>query len=675
MGSVYKCHDEQLDRYVAVKVLSERWASSEEFLERFRREAKLLAAINHPGIAHVYTFAEEDGKSFFALQWCSGGSLANRIKQEKKIGLMQGIDIVLQCARALVAASLKGVVHRDIKPSNIMFDENQQVKLVDFGVAHVESVSAQLTVAREIIGSPAYMAPEQAKAMQVDHRADIYALGITFYHMLYGRLPFRAKSPIEWVLKHATEPFPPYEDHGEGIPPKAYDIIRSMTQKDPMDRYQTYADLIGDLEKLRKELFSRSELRIPRARDISTAPDFRQENYFELLSELNRRHATGVLKVSWGPLQKKFLIDHSDVIFYESPQPDENFWTAMVQRGLMKQEDVPSAGQDLEESLNHLLFIQAFSPEDFNIIYREMTYSSILQVFLWPLMQGEFYSARIEHDAFCRIPLSRVVFEGARTMIPDEVILSRIPRDQFILATPIFGSVLGALNLPRAENFLASRLEGERCTLNMLQLLTGFPLEQIVRFVYALKGLGAVEYRNQSDFRPRRKLDDTFPGVQSPPSHPLQQERNDPITPSPRETPVQTPPPDEKFETPSSPKSGATDPAELSFRLAVQKYEKGEYMEAERLCARAIKDHPHDGKYHRLRGMALSHSPEFLKNAEEAFRTAIRLDPANPDYHVDLALFLRNRGDMMPAILECERALEISPRHKKARKLLRELEG
>src|SRR3972149_7732331 len=156
MGVVYKAYDEALDRYAAVKVLSPQWASSTEFLDRFQQEAKLIAAINHPGIAHIYTFAEEEGEAYFALQWCSGGTLSDWIRKEGGIGILPAVDILLQCTQALLAAWQKGVVHRDIKPGNIMFDENQQVKIVDFGVAHREKLSEKITVAQEIIGSPAY---------------------------------------------------------------------------------------------------------------------------------------------------------------------------------------------------------------------------------------------------------------------------------------------------------------------------------------------------------------------------------------------------------------------------------------------------------------------------------------------------------------------------------------
>ena len=157
MGQVFKAHDEQLDRYVAVKVLAAKLSRSPEFVERFRREAKVLASINHPGIASIYSFSEQKGEHYFAMQWCSGGSVSDLVRKKGRVEPMTGVDIIYQCAQALNAASKKGIVHRDIKPSNLMFDENQLIKIVDFGLAYAEQISTNLTQGGEFLGTPSYM--------------------------------------------------------------------------------------------------------------------------------------------------------------------------------------------------------------------------------------------------------------------------------------------------------------------------------------------------------------------------------------------------------------------------------------------------------------------------------------------------------------------------------------
>ena len=359
MGLVYKAYDQSLDRYVAIKVLSKEWSSSPEFLERFKREAKLIAALNHPGIAQIFTFAQQDGESYFALQWCPGGSLSNLIRSRGKINLLAAVDIVEQCAKALEAAWEKSVVHRDIKPSNLMFDENQQVKIVDFGISSSENLPDH-NRSSVVVGSPAFISPEQGRGESTDHRTDIYSLGITFYQMLYGRLPFSAKSPQEFIEKHNKAPFPDYDSLDGTIPRGGYKIIEKMTQKLPASRYQKYADLIKDLETLRRELYSQKRLKIPAVQNLESSPSFQGDNFFDVLSHIFRSEKSGVLKISWGRLEKEFLILRNEIVHFQSPQTDENVWSELVNKKLMKKEDVPTDHRDFEESVNRLLYFREF---------------------------------------------------------------------------------------------------------------------------------------------------------------------------------------------------------------------------------------------------------------------------------------------------------------------------
>lgn len=254
MGYVLKGYDESLERVVAIKVLSPELSGSGGFVERFRREAKALAALDHPGIASIFSFGEENGEHYFAMQWCPGGTLSDLYEKHGRIETTTAIGIMLQCAHALSAAWKKGLVHRDIKPANIMFDENSRVKIVDFGLSRSQTPSATLTEVSHIVGTPSFMAPEQARASNVDHRADIYSLGISFFFLLYEKLPFTDSTSIGVLIKHATKPLPAYDDLGGKVPLDAYKIVERMTQKDPAQRYQTYDELILDLERLQKKL-------------------------------------------------------------------------------------------------------------------------------------------------------------------------------------------------------------------------------------------------------------------------------------------------------------------------------------------------------------------------------------------------------------------------------------
>ena len=678
MGHVYKARDEVLDRYVAVKVLAKEWSAEPEFLKGFRREAKLIAAINHPRIAPIYTFAEEDGESYFVLQWCSGGSLSALIRKEGTIELLRATEMILQCARGLEAAWLQGVVHRDIKPSNLMFDENQYIKIVDFGVASRQDVAEKATESKVVMGSPSYMAPEQSTGQATDHRADIYSLGITFFQMLYGRLPYTANDPLELIAKHSTDPFPKYDDLGGTIPPQAYYIITKMTEKEPAARYQNYPEFIKDLEVLRNELYSQHRLKIPSVVETANATSLSSDNLFDLLANAYRQERSGVLKASWGRLQKKFLIQHKEVILFESPQSDENFWDTMARRDLIRRTSIPSQQEGLEESLNRLLFLRAFALEDFKSVYRETMMQSLLQVFRWPAFQGEFINTKIEHDAFVRISLAGLLLEAAR-MVPSEIVEQFVPQEEFIIKTEKFEEIVETLALPRAESFLLSRIEGESTNVKMLLWLTGFSQEQIVRTIYALERMGALEYRKVSPQRTTRRLEETWSEadpITSSPTPPIPTPEVKPPAEPAQSAPqvAQEPMRSEKTKIVEPPRRASSLTTAPTYRTVQEKYDAGKYWEVERLCGLAIRNNPSDSRFHHLMALALSKFPHSLKAAEESFRLAMQLNPTILQYRFDLALFLKDHGRAEDAVFECEGILEMSPGHQEAKSLLKEIE-
>ncbi len=643
MGLVYKAYDEHLDRFVALKVLSNQWTDNAEFVERFRREAKLIAAMNHPGIAQIYSLGRDQSEYYFALLWCPGGSLRDLIRNQERIGFLKAVEIILQCTRALAAAWQKGVVHRDVKPSNIMFDENQQTKLVDFGIAHSEQLSSQLTIAREILGSPAYMAPEQGRGERVDHRADIYALGMTFFQMVTGELPFSAETPMGWVIKHETEPFPTFQQVQGRMPQRAHMIIQKMTKKVPADRYQTYAELMNDLETVQSELFRERQFKVPSASHIAPAPAAQGDNLFPVLLEITRQNDSGLLVTRWGPLEKRFLILQSNLVLYESPQIEENVWKKIVERGILDQDKISIQNQNLEETLNRLLFLQDLSLDDFTACYRPLMKNALLEVFRWPVVEVEFYKAEIRQDSFCKIPLTNILLEGARSYTDYESIRLQVPRNSFIVRTPKFDEIFAGLELPATESFLASRIEGESINLETLQLLTGFPIEQITRFVHALKGFDAVEFKTPGQRKPRRET-----------------------TPAPEPVARESAPP------PAAPKISHA--AESYYKLAEQAILKNDFWSAERLCKEAIGLNPSEPKYYHMIGRAISHRHEQAHLAEEFFRKAINLDPHNAEYRVALADYFKDRGLIETAIDECRQAIQISPENRRAAILLHALE-
>jgi serine/threonine protein kinase/ActR/RegA family two-component response regulator/tetratricopeptide (TPR) repeat protein len=697
MGYVFKAFDEPLDRFVAIKILSKRLSGSAQFIERFRREAKILASIDHPGIAHIFSFGEEEGECYFAMQWCPGGSLADLIRKKGRIELLPSLDIILQCAQALEAASKKGIVHRDIKPNNLLFDENQHIQIVDFGLASGEQMSSRVTQVQEFLGTPSFMAPEQAQSSAVDHRADIYALGITMYFMLYGTHPFEANSAIEMVIKHASEPFPQHNDLGGRIPKAAYEIIQKMTEKNPAERYQDYKALIDDVDWLRKQLLSMSQWKIPRAEKQSPTPVLKGASLFELLSVLFNQSVSGVLTVRWAQLHKKFFIRHREIILFQSSQPDENIWSVLVQKHGLPKDQMPPPDEDLETSLNRLLLEKTITIEDFKTAYRKVMKAALMQVFFWPVFEGEFYSANIEHDAFASMRIADLLLEAARSLINPDQIPERFQSDLYVARTPQFDVILSSLDIRPDESFLASRLDAEPITLKTLQLLTGQTEEKINRFVYALMKLGAVQLRTAEERRASRRVDvaPTTPAIgydSKPVKEIFKTEKPkviEPVTSASITTPAPAPAvaksdqrtlSDESFVRMEQQKSEGkleqehnVKVAEQIYRLAQEKLAELDYWKVTQLCRQAIKNNPSESKYYHLMALAYASHPRFGKDAEQCFYKAIEVDPWNPEYHIDLARFYIQQGLPNRALSQCESALKLSPQHAKALELLSEL--
>jgi tRNA A-37 threonylcarbamoyl transferase component Bud32 len=246
MASVYKAYEAALDRYVALKVLPGEFLHDETFAERFRREAKVVARLEHPNIIPIHAFGIEGGIPWMAMRLIPGGALSSllrggRLTHERIITILRGV------ADALDYAHGKGVVHRDVKPQNILLDEAERVYLADFGIAKMVEGTGALTQTGMITGTPQYMAPEQATGQPVDQRVDIYALGVVAYEMLTGRVPFAADTPVAVLMKHVTEPMP--------IPPASTvpePLVRALLKgmaKKPEERWASAGAFVRALEQ------------------------------------------------------------------------------------------------------------------------------------------------------------------------------------------------------------------------------------------------------------------------------------------------------------------------------------------------------------------------------------------------------------------------------------------
>jgi serine/threonine-protein kinase len=248
MGIVYKAHEESLNRFVAIKVLGEHLTEDPGHVERFLREARSAAALNHPNIVQIYAVSEEEGRHFFAMEYVSGRSLQQILKSSGPLDPIQVAKIALQTASGLRAAHEQGIIHRDIKPANLLIDDRGLVKIADFGLALVTGGVSRLTATGMFMGTPGYLSPEQCLDQDPDHRTDIYSLGVTLYEALSGKVPFTADSPLA-LLRQIVEVEPP--DLGELKPeldPELRAIVTRMMAKDRDLRVSSCAELIGGLE-------------------------------------------------------------------------------------------------------------------------------------------------------------------------------------------------------------------------------------------------------------------------------------------------------------------------------------------------------------------------------------------------------------------------------------------
>jgi serine/threonine-protein kinase len=254
MGSIYKALQISMDRIVAIKVLAPKYSQNEKFRDRFMREARAVARLNHPNIIQGIDVGDSSGVHYFAMEYIDGPTVGELLKRGGALDERRALNIVTQIARALQHAFNHGIIHRDIKPDNIMLTREGVAKLCDLGLAKVAEPrdnDAAGTRPGASMGTPYYIAPEQARGEHnVDTRADIYSLGASFYHMATGEVPFPGQSAADVISKHLTEPVTAPRTRNPLVSPAVEWVVIKMMQKAREDRYQTPNDLVKDLEAI-----------------------------------------------------------------------------------------------------------------------------------------------------------------------------------------------------------------------------------------------------------------------------------------------------------------------------------------------------------------------------------------------------------------------------------------
>lgn len=266
MGTVFLAQQLSLDRPVALKIMSKRWAGDPTFVARFTREAFAAAQLRHPNIVHIHDIGDVDGSRFFSMEYVPGRSLANLVRKQGKLDPETAVGYVLQAARGLKHAHERGMIHRDVKPDNLLLDEQGLVKVADLGLVKTAtltpaddapvgtgsglgSLPPNMTGVKIALGTPAYMSPEQCRdATRVDARADIYSLGCTLYVLVTGRPPFQGTTAVELMTQQAYAPIVPPERIAARVPPELSAVIQRMMAKNADDRYQSMDEVIRTLE-------------------------------------------------------------------------------------------------------------------------------------------------------------------------------------------------------------------------------------------------------------------------------------------------------------------------------------------------------------------------------------------------------------------------------------------
>jgi eukaryotic-like serine/threonine-protein kinase len=276
MSSVWKAHDRLLDRIVAIKVLHEQFTQDEEYVERFRREARSVAQLSHPNIVTVIDRGEEGGRQYIVFECVEGENLKQLIHRTGPLPIRDALLLALQMARALGFAHDRGLIHRDVKPQNVLLNEDGQAKMTDFGIARSVDVEG-VTITGTVLGTSEYIAPEQARGQRVDALTDVYSLGVVLYELLTGSVPFDGENFVAIALRHVNEPAPSVLERRPDCPPRLGLAVERAMSKRPEARFGSMDELVAELEACLAELDPSSEEATMISRRPVTAPRQRRQ--------------------------------------------------------------------------------------------------------------------------------------------------------------------------------------------------------------------------------------------------------------------------------------------------------------------------------------------------------------------------------------------------------------
>ncbi|MEP6977839.1 MAG: protein kinase [Thermoleophilia bacterium] len=254
MSSVYKARDRLLERRVALKVLHPHHASDDDFVDRFRKEARSVAQLSHPNIATVIDRGDDDGRQFIVFEYVEGENLKELVTREGPLHFGRALELALQVGRGLSFAHSHGLVHRDVKPQNVLMNGDDQAKVTDFGIARSIDVDVSVTQTGTVLGTSAYIAPEQASGGDITPQTDVYSLGVVLYELLTGEVPFPGESFVAVAMKHINDPAPNVLERRPDVPPRLAAAVDRALAKEPGGRFASMDDFVAELSACLAEL-------------------------------------------------------------------------------------------------------------------------------------------------------------------------------------------------------------------------------------------------------------------------------------------------------------------------------------------------------------------------------------------------------------------------------------
>jgi serine/threonine-protein kinase len=254
MSSVYRARDRLLERLVALKILHPHHSEDKEFVERFRREARSVAQLSHPNIVTVIDRGDDGGRQFIVFEYVDGENLKEIVTREGPLPLRRALELALQIGRGLAFAHAQGLVHRDVKPQNVLMNGDDQAKVTDFGIARSLDVDAGVTQTGTVLGTSAYIAPEQASGGDITAQTDVYSFGVVLYELLTGEVPFPGESFVAVAMKHINEPLPDLREQRPEIPPRLAAAVQRSLAKEPAERFGSMDEFVAELSACLAEL-------------------------------------------------------------------------------------------------------------------------------------------------------------------------------------------------------------------------------------------------------------------------------------------------------------------------------------------------------------------------------------------------------------------------------------